>query len=146
MLTTGLDKAIAQHPAFVARDSVRAHSARALATLNEVEGTYSGSRRGLADALTALRNGDGPSARAARQALADAEARRSAVEGEVIAAVSAELSGRASALVAGLQHSAEAAQFGMASAAFFRAIDATRAVGGGGPVGSDRRVAPDQRR
>jgi hypothetical protein len=146
MLTTGLDKAIAQHPAFVARDSVRAHNARALTTLNEVEGTYTGSRRAVDDALAELRNGDGPSARAARQALADAEARRSVVEGEVIAAVSAELSGRASALVAGLQHSAEAAQFGMASAAFFRAIDATRAVGGIGPVGGDRRVAPDQRR
>ena len=146
MLTTGLDKAIAQHPAFVARDSVRAHSARGLATLNQVQGTYSGSRRAVDEALAALRNGDGPSARAARQALADAEARRSAVEGEVIAAVSAELSARASALVAGLQYSAEAAQFGMASAAFFRAIDATRAVGGGGTVGGDRRVAPDQRR
>ena len=144
MVTTGLDKAIAQHPAFVARDSLRAHSARSLATLTELQNTFAGSQRGIDDALNALRNGDGPAARAARQALADAEARRSAAESQVIAAVSAELSARASALAQGLQHSAEAAQFGTASAAFFRAIDGTRALGGASND-RDRRVAPQQR-
>jgi tetratricopeptide (TPR) repeat protein len=145
MMTNGLAKAIAQHPAFIARDSLRAHSARSLATLNELQGGYAGSRRGIDEALAALRRGDGPAARAARQALADAEARRSVAEGQAIAAVSAELSARATALAQGLQHNAEAAQFGIASAAFFRAIDGTRALGSGA-TDRDRRVAPQQQR
>jgi len=45
--------------------------------------------------------------------------------------VSAELSARAAELVATLQKNTEAAQFGIASAAFFRAIDTQRAVGDG---------------
>ena len=68
------------------------------------------------------------------------------IEGEVIAAVSAELSARASEMMAGLQRSTEAAQFGTASAAFFRAIDGTRAVGGAGTVGATRSAAPERRR
>jgi hypothetical protein len=144
LVTSGLDKAISHHPAFVARDSLRAHSAKSLATLTELRGTYAASRRGLDEALTALRGGDGPAARAARQALVDAEARRTAAEAQVIAAVSAELNARASALAQGLQQHAEAAQFGTASAAFFRAIDGTRALGGA-TTDRDRRVAPQQR-
>lgn len=132
MAATGLDKAIAHHPAFVMRDSVRAHGAHARALLAELQGSYSGSRRDIDAALAALRGGDGPAARAARQALAEAEARRTSIEGEAIAAVSAELSARATEMVAGLQRNAEAAQFGVASAAFFRAIDGTRAVGDAG--------------
>jgi tetratricopeptide (TPR) repeat protein len=145
MVTTGLDKAIAHHPAFVARDSLRAHSARSLATLTELQSSYAGSRRGIDDALAALRSGDAPATRAARQALADAEARRAASEAQVIAAVSAELNARATLLAQGLQHNAEAAQFGTASAAFFRAIDGTRALGGG-TTDRDRKVAPQQQR
>ena len=144
MVTTGLDKAVAHHPAFVARDSLRAHSVRSLATLTELQNTFAGSRRGIDDALSLLRNGDGPEVTAARRALTGAETRRTAAEAQVIAAVSAELNARASALAQGLQHSAEAAQFGTASAAFFRAIDGTRALGGA-TVDRDRRVAPQQR-
>ena len=146
LLTTGLDKAIANHPAFQLRDSLRAHGARAGAALAALQGSYGGSRRGIEDALAALRRGEGPGASAARKALADAEARRAAVEGEVIAAVTAELSARAGEMIAGLQNHTEAAQFGLASAAFFRAIDATRALGGGGSVGATRRPAPERRR
>jgi tetratricopeptide (TPR) repeat protein len=146
MASTGLDKAIAHHPTFAMRDSLRAHNASAKAVLAQLEGSYTGTRRDVDAALAALRNGDGPGVQAARQALADAEARRTSVEGEVIAAVSAELSARASELIARLQKNAEAAQFGVASAAFFRAIDGTRTVGGAGSVGSTRAPAPQRRR
>jgi len=146
MLSGGLDKAIARHPAFVLRDSLRAHDARARSMLAGLQGSYGGSRRDVDAALAALRGGDGPAARAARQALSDAEARRTTVEGEVIAAVSAELSARASEMIASLQRNTEAAQFGTASAAFFRAIDGTRAVGGTGTVGGARSPAPERRR
>ena len=150
LASTGLDKAIANHPAFVLRDSVRAHGAHATALLAELQGSYSASRRDLDAALAALRGGDGPAARAARQALAEAESRRTTIEAEALTAVTAELSARATELIAGLQRSAEAAQFGVASAAFFRAIDATRAVGDAGSagnrVGASRNASPERRR
>ena len=143
---TGLDNAIAHHPAFAIRDSLRAHNASAKAVLAQLQSSYTGSRRDIDAALAALRGGDGPDVQRARQALADAEARRGAAEGEVIATVTAELSARAAEMVASLQRSTEAAQFGVASAAFFRAIDGTRAVGGVGSVGTSRLPAPERRR
>ncbi len=146
LAASGLDKAIAHHPTFVARDSLRAHNAAAKATLATLQSSYLGSRRDVDAALTTLRGGDGPDVQRARQALTDAETRRTAAEGEVIAAVSAELSARAEELVASLQRNTEAAQFGVASAAFFRAIDGTRALGGAGSVGSTRVPAPERRR
>ena len=146
MLAGGLDKAIAHHPAFVLRDSLRAHDARARSLLADLQGSYSGSRRDLDATLAALRGGDAPATRAARQAVTDAEARRTMVEGEVLAAVSAELSARANEMVASLQRNTEAAQFGTASAAFFRAIDGTRALGGAGTAGAVRNAAPERRR
>ena len=114
--------------------------------LADLQSSYAGSRRDVDAALAALRNGDAPAVQRARQALADAESRRGAVENEVIAAVTAELSARAAEMVASLQRSTEAAQFGVASAAFFRAIDGTRALGGAGTVGAARSPAPDRRR
>ena len=77
-------------------------------------------------ALGTLHSGDTPEVQRARQALSDAESRRNSAEGDAIAAVSAELSARAGRLIADLQRNTEAAQFGVASAAFFRAIDETR--------------------
>ena len=132
MAANGLSNAIAHHPAFMARDSVRAHGLRARTVLGELQGSYGVSRSGLASALSALRSGDGPAVSAARRALSDAEARRTSVEGEVIAAVTAELSARAGELVTALQRGTEAANFGLASATFFRAIDGTRSVGDAG--------------
>jgi hypothetical protein len=146
LASTGLDKAIAHHPAFVLRDSLRAHGAAARSTLAALQSAFGGSRSNVESALAQLRSGDGPDVQRARQALADAEARRTAAEGEVIAAVTAELSARAEEMVAGLQKNAEAAQFGIASAAFFRAIDGTRALGGAGSVGGTRTAAPERRR
>ena len=147
LAASGLDRAIAHHPAFVMRDSLRAHNASARAAVAQLQSGYSGSRSGVEAALAALRGGDAPYVQSARQAVSDAEARRSAAENEVIAAVSAELSARAEELVASLERNTEAAQFGIASAAFFRAIDGTRAVGAAaGSVGSSRASAPDRRR
>jgi len=146
LAATGLDKAIAHHPTFAMRDSLRAHNASAKSVLAQLQSSYAGSRRDVDATLAALRGGDGPAVQRARQALGDAEARRTAVEGEVIAAVTAELSARAGEMVASLQRNTEAAQFGVASAAFFRAIDGTRAVGSAGSGGSSRLPAPERRR
>lgn len=146
LAATGLGNAIAHHPAFVARDSLRAHDLAAKSALGTLQTSYAGSRAGIAAALGALRGGDSPDVQRARQALSDAESRQRAAEGDAIAAVNAELSARAEEMIASLQRNTEAAQFGVASSAFFRAIDGTRAVGGAGSVGSSRVPAPERRR
>jgi len=143
---TGLDRAIAHHPVFVARDSLRARDASAKAVLAAMQTSYTGSRRDVDAALGTVRGGDTPEVQRARQALADAESRRTAAEGQAVAAVSAELSARAGRLIADLQRNTEAAEFGVASAAFFRAIDEGRAVGGSGSGGSSRSRDPERRR
>ena len=142
----GLDRAIAHHPVFVARDALRTRDASARGVLAAMQSSYAGSRRDVDAALGTLHGGDTPEVQRARQALADAESRRNAAEGEAVTAVNAELSARAGRLIADLQRNTEAAQFGVASAAFFRAIDETRAVGGAGAGGSSRSRDPERRR
>ncbi len=142
----GLDSAIAHHPVFVARNALRAREVNTRAVLASMQSSYTGSVRDVSATLGTLHGGDTPEVQRARQALADAESRRSAAEGEAVAAVNAELSARAGRLIAELQRNTEAAQFGVASAAFFRAIDETRAVGGAGSGGSPRTRDPERRR
>jgi len=142
----GLDSAIAHHPVFVARNALRTRDVNTRAVLAAMQSSYAGSRRDVDAALGTLHSGDTPEVQRARQSLADAESRRSAAEGEAVAAVNAELSARAGRLIADLQRNTEVAQFGVASAAFFRAIDETRAVGGAGSGGSSRNRDPERRR
>jgi len=146
LAATGLDSAIAHHPAFVARNALHTRDMNARAVLAAMQSSYAGSRRDVDAALGTLHSGDTPEVRHARQALADAESRRNSAEGDAVAAVNAELSARAGRLIADLQRNTEAAQFGVASAAFFRAIDETRAVGGAGSAGSSRSREPERRR
>jgi hypothetical protein len=74
--------------------------------------------------------------RAARATLASAEARRAAVEGQLIAVVERELNARAGQMIAGLRRDGEAAEFGAASASFFQAIDSGRTAGTSGTSGT----------
>jgi tetratricopeptide (TPR) repeat protein len=142
----GLDSAIAHHPVFVARNALRTRDVNTRAVLAAMQSSYAGSRRDVDAALGTLHSGDTPEVQRARQSLADAESRRSAAEGDAVAAVNAELSARAGRLIADLQRNTEAAQFGVASATFFRAIDEPRAAGGAGNAGSSRNRNPERRR
>jgi len=142
----GLDSAIAHHPVFVARNALRTRDVNTRAVLAAMQSSYAGSRRDVDAALGTLHSGDTPEVQRARQSLADAESRRSAAEGDAVAAVNAELSARAGRLIADLQRNTEAAQFGVASATFFRAIDEPRAAGGAGSAGSSRNRNPERRR
>jgi len=146
LAATGLDSAIAHHPVFVARNALRTRDVNTRGVLAAMQSSYAASRRDVDVALGTLHGGDTPEVQRARQALADAESRRTAAEGEAVAAVNAELSARAGRLIADLQRNTEAAQFGVASATFFRAIDETRAVGGAGSGGSSRTRDPERRR
>ena len=142
----GLDSAIAHHPVFVARNALRTRDVNTRAVLAAMQSSYAGSRRDVDAALGTLHSGDTPEVQRARQSLAEAESRRSAAEGDAVAAVNAELSARAGRLIADLQRNTEAAQFGVASATFFRAIDEPRAAGGAGSAGSSRNRNPERRR
>jgi TolA-binding protein len=146
LAATGLDSAIAHHPVFVARNALRTRDVNTRGVLAAMQSSYAASRRDVDVALGTLHGGDTPEVQRARQALADAESRRTAAEGEAVAAVNAELSARAGRLIADLQRNTEAAQFGVASATFFRAIDEARAVGGAGSGGSSRTRDPERRR
>jgi len=64
-----------------------------------------------------------------RSAQASAMERRTQAEAGLIAAVSSELTARATDLLALLQHDMQAAEFGTATAAFFNAIDQGRPAG-----------------
>jgi hypothetical protein len=71
-----------------------------------------------------------------RSAQAAAQSRRSEAEAGLVAAVSTELSARATDLLALLQHDLQAAEFGSATAAFFNAIDQGRPAGAGTTTGT----------
>jgi hypothetical protein len=69
-------------------------------------------------------------------ARAGAQARRTAAENELVAAVSAELGARAGDLLTTLRHDMQAADFGMATASFFNAIDQGQPAARTGPNGT----------
>jgi hypothetical protein len=77
--------------------------------------------------------------RAARASLAQAETERAAAEAQMVQLVDGELRTRAASLLAALQHDREAADYGSASAAFFRALELSGTAGdaaGPAPNGS----------
>jgi hypothetical protein len=68
---------------------------------------------------------------AMRAAVGTATSQRAAAEGALVALVDEELRARATGLVAQLSHDREAADYATASAAFFRAMDASASAPGG---------------
>jgi hypothetical protein len=66
---------------------------------------------------------------AARAALASAEAARATAEGSVLVAAEAELRARADLFLGMMSRDAQAAEFGAASASFFKAVGSPTASG-----------------
>lgn len=118
-----LDPVIARQPAFALRDSLTARLARAHALHDQVEAVLASDDAIATQQLQTLRTVESDRVRAMRAALATAESQRAAAEGQLIALVDGELKTRATALVAALQHDRESADYGSASAAFFRATE-----------------------
>lgn len=123
MLTSRLDEVVSHSPAFVMRDSVRARG-------DSVRGLLAGTQQALATAEQLVsgelaRLGSAGPADEARLkgAIAVAEAGKTTAEQQLVAAVEAELRGRATEMIAQLGRDAEAATFGTASASFFQALD-----------------------
>jgi len=127
----GLDGLLRRNPIFAIRDKLGVNL-----TAGEALSTQTKSVLGSDDALVTaelarLRSGESDRMRSARSAVAAAEQRRAAAEGGMIALVDAELKGRATTLLATMKRDQEGADFGTASAAFFKAVDATPSAADG---------------
>ncbi|HEU4563754.1 MAG TPA: hypothetical protein VFS05_03855, partial [Gemmatimonadaceae bacterium] len=149
-IAAGLDSAFAHHPVTVARDTVQARLARDEQLLAETQGGVVEANRILGEELARLQAGEPDRVRAGRATLARAEGQRTAEEGALVAAVDAELRARAGQLLAVLRRDTEAAEFGAASAAFFKAAEGTGAATpdgtsptAGGTAGGVRDEAPN---
>lgn len=133
----GLEAALDHHPAFALRDSLVVRLARAHALHDTTGAVLSADSLLVANELTAQRGKESNAVLAMRSEVAGATTQRAAAEGALVALVDEELRARATGLVARLSRDREAADYATASAAFFKAMDATTAVPGGAtPAGT----------
>jgi hypothetical protein len=137
----GLEAALDHHPAFVLRDSLVARLARAHALHDTTAAVLSDDSLVVANELGTQRGKESNAVIAMRTEVATATSQRTAAEGALVALVDEELRARATGLVARLTHDREAADYATASAAFFKAMDASTTVPAGAtPAGT--RTAP----
>lgn len=123
-------------PLFLLRDSVRIRLTKVRQELAESRTSIEQADRLFAAAQTGQLTDTSASLTRLRSAQAAAQSRRSEAEAGLVAAVSTELSARATDLLALLQHDLQAAEFGTATAAFFNAIDQGRPAGAGTTTGT----------
>jgi len=132
-----LDAIIARQPPFSLRDSIMARLARARALHDSTVRVLAADDSVVTRELGTLRSVESDQVKAMRAALATAESARTAAETQMVALVDGELRARAASQLAALQHDKEAADYGSASASFFRAIELA-----GGPGASSATAAP----
>ena len=113
-------------PLFLLRDSVRVRLTKVRKDLADSRAAIQDADRLFAAAQTGQLTDTSATLGRLRSAQAAAMERRTQAEAGLIAAVSSELSARATDLLALLQHDMQAAEFGTATAAFFNAIDQGR--------------------
>ena len=127
----GLEAALDHHPAFVLRDSLVARLVHAHALHDTTAAVLRDDSLVVANELGIQRGKESNAVIAMRAEVGTATSQRTAAEGALVALVDEELRARASGLVAQLSHDREAADYATASAAFFRAMDASAAAPGG---------------
>ena len=133
----GLEAALDHHPAFVLRDSLVARLVHAHALHDTTAAVLRDDSLVVANELGVQRGKESNAVIAMRAEVGTATSQRAAAEGALVALVDEELRARATGLVAQLSHDREAADYATASAAFFRAMDASAtAPGGAATVGS----------
>jgi hypothetical protein len=130
LVATRTDSLLNALPLFLLRDSVRIRLAKVRGELADSRTAIEQADRLFAAAQTGQLTDTSASLTQLRSAQATAQSRRSEAEAGLIAAVSTELSARATDLHALLQHDLQAAEFGTATAAFFNAIDQGRPAAG----------------
>ncbi|HET7585519.1 MAG TPA: hypothetical protein VFK13_11465 [Gemmatimonadaceae bacterium] len=117
-----LEAAIARHPVVSLHDSVAARLERSRALLADTRAAVATTAQIAGGERTALDAEEDAATREARAAVAAAEARRDAAAADLVALVHAEMAARAERLIASLEHDVEAAEFGSASALFFKSV------------------------
>ncbi|MBA2684554.1 MAG: hypothetical protein H0U66_08710 [Gemmatimonadaceae bacterium] len=133
----GLEAALDHHPAFALRDSLVARLARAHALHDTTASVLAADSLAVATELATQRGKESNAVLAMRTEVASATAQRTVAEGALVALVDEELRARATGLVARLSRDREAADYATASAAFFKAMDASATPPGGAtPAGS----------
>lgn len=137
LFSSRLAEVVAHSPAFALRDSVRARGDSVHGLLTGTQQALASAEQAVAGELAQLQN-SGPADQARlNAAIASAQAGRNAAEQQLVAAVEAELRGRATEMIAQLGRDAEAASFGSASSSFFQALDQQgQGQGQGGGVGT----------
>ena len=118
-------------PLFLLRDSVRTRLSKVRQELADSRTQIEDADRLFAAAQTGQLTDTSATLSQLRAAHEAALSRRGQAEAGLIAAVSTELSARATDLLALLQHDMQAAEFGTATSAFFNAIDQGRPAGAG---------------
>ena len=138
----GLEAALDHHPAFVLRDSLVARLAHAHALHDTTAMVLSDDSLLVTNELAAQRGKESNAVIAMRTVVGTATSQRAAAEGALVALVEEELRARAGGLVAQLSHDREAADYATASAAFFRAMDASATAPGGATAAVKTSAAP----
>ncbi len=143
LIQNGLPGAIARNPIFALADSVRARAAKVATLVAEARGAGEEAQRLLASAIAEMESTESDRVRALRAAIASAEAQRAGAEARLVAVVDTELRARSNEMLTTLRRDVEAAEFGSASALFFKSLDAERrssATGTTDGSGAVRRV------
>jgi hypothetical protein len=121
-VAAGIDSAIMRNPAFALRDTVRQRGERTRALIVETRAAGAVAAAAVDSAQARVERGPSETRIALKAALLAAQNRRDAVANALVVTVDRELTARGIALAAALRRDLEAAEFGSATASFFRAI------------------------
>jgi hypothetical protein len=122
-IAAGVPAAITRNPAFAQRDTVRQLGERIRALIVQTRQAVNAGELAVDSQSARIAAGEMGGRGSYRQALALAEARQQAATDALVTDVDRELATRAAALLVELTRDREAAEFGSASALFFRAIN-----------------------
>lgn len=120
---SGLDTLIDRHPVFATADSIATRLRSADSLHADVRTVLAADSLAAARELAGLRTRESQRTTKARASLVAAERERAAAEADLVALLDADLRARAVALAGQLQRDREAAEYGSANAAFFRALE-----------------------
>lgn len=123
MVQGGLDTLVNRHPVFAMADSIAGRLRAADSLHDEVRSVLAADSAVAGQTLAGLRAKESQRTTTARGALAAAERERDAAERDLVALLDTDLHARAVSLAGDLQRDREAAEYGSANAAFFRAIE-----------------------
>jgi hypothetical protein len=132
IIESGISGAIALNPIFALADSVRGRAARVATLVAEARGAGEEAQRLLASAIAEMESSESDRIRLLRGAIASSEAQQASAEARLVSILDSELRARAGEMLAMMRRDAEAAEFGSASALFFRTLDAERRSGTAG--------------